>query len=282
MGETTTINGLEEVNCVESPDPVKSVEDSSVTVAAKEQGGEESSEMQPDSAEQKRKAALAALNELGEWGPDEEGFDFADTLQCADDLLVDTEEGKLRSTVKFPLRAKYSFWHDSMKKNATVKNKQKVFDWSSGMTRVAEMRTIQEFWRIFNNISLTLGVIMCFRSDVEPKWEDPHFEKGGRWILNSIAPSDRTEFFTELSVALLTDAFHDECATVGDEILGVSLMIKKKNWRIEIWNSKADPAHIRQVDLKIRRLLGKDENFNVEYKSFDQNLHEVWNTSLPE
>lgn len=55
------------------------------------------------------------------------------------------------------------------------------------MNEVSEFDTVDEFWRIYNNLT-PIDMLpsntdfFIFKDYIKPQWEDPKNVKGGRWI----------------------------------------------------------------------------------------------------
>lgn len=55
------------------------------------------------------------------------------------------------------------------------------------MVDVAEFDTVEDFWRIYNNL-VPIDLLpsntdfFIFKDYIKPQWEDPKNVKGGRWI----------------------------------------------------------------------------------------------------
>ncbi|KAA0187329.1 hypothetical protein FBUS_09564 [Fasciolopsis buskii] len=70
--------------------------------------------------------------------------------------------------------------------------------WDESIIKVATFGTIEHFWSVMYNTAPPSRTpngtdIFMFRSDIEPKWEHPRNENGGRWLvpLTPDSPIDR-------------------------------------------------------------------------------------------
>lgn len=152
--------------------------------------------------------------------------------------------------------------------------------WGDGLEKCATVGSVQEFWRLRHMLADTfVGGLSIFQQGVRPMWEDKNVENGGRFILSQTAATMRLSFWSDLCLAMMGECIKDVFDAGNDEMLGVTLSITKKGWKLEIWNRKAGP-HVRGVDRRIRELLDvKDKGlFPIEYKSFDGKMDLSWKT----
>merc|ERR1712083_370441 len=86
--------------------------------------------------------------------------------------------------VKLPLQYAWTLWHTAPKTGG---------GWSANYKQIAQFSTVNEFWRLFNNISppslLDAGSSYhLFKGKVKPAWEDKFNANGGSWAFR-FAPS---------------------------------------------------------------------------------------------
>lgn len=60
--------------------------------------------------------------------------------------------------------------------------------WEQCFHEVAAIKSIEEFWILFNSIKLPTDInegcnYALFRNGVRPMWEDDHNRNGGRWVI---------------------------------------------------------------------------------------------------
>ncbi|CAD7961760.1 unnamed protein product [Amoebophrya sp. A25] len=218
--------------------------------------------------------ALAKLNDLGSYEFEEQNFDFA-TVVAEGDCIITEEDGSLvRSTKIFPLRETYSLWWQDV---SSILWAKKSGNYAEGLTKVSDIKSVQDFWRLWNNLSEASGCLSLFRSPVQPLWEDKNNEGGGRWILPQMGVGERFNFFTDICLAMVGGTFR-QLLDENDEILGASFHVYKKMWKIEIWNKKGASNSVRKLDLALRDLLqvtGRDA-FSIKYSSHDGKRTETW------
>lgn len=107
--------------------------------------------------------------------------------------------------------------------------------WKSKMTTVCVMRTIDEFWGVYNNLRqpediLNRGDYYLFKDGILPEWEDPMNSEGGSWVINLSSNTVNLAWETVL-LALIG-------ASVGaamHHICGGVLTARRRMYKVLIW-----------------------------------------------
>ncbi|CAF0823339.1 unnamed protein product [Didymodactylos carnosus] len=160
-----------------------------------------------------------------------------------------------------PLASSWTFWLlDNQKLKTTSKN-----DYESGLSRIYEVATVQEFWSVFNNIPAPSKLLNrvsyhLMRNNRKPLWEDAENINGGIWT-------------AKCSKHFINAVWQDLClATIGeqfeidnDNIVGVTVQTRDGQYDvIQIWNSNsADDSHTI-ISNKVMQLF-PDMNFPVKF-----------------
>ena len=59
-------------------------------------------------------------------------------------------------------------------------------DWENRVQKIGSFDSVQLFWRYWNNLpfsQLPVGSSMrVFKTGIEPNWDDPKNENGGKWV----------------------------------------------------------------------------------------------------
>lgn len=131
-----------------------------------------------------------------------------------------------------PLEHSWTFWFDS------PAAKSKASSWGSSMRPVYTFHTVEEFWGIYNNIHhpSKLGVgadFYCFKSKIEPKWEDPICADGGKWTVTFSRGKSDTSWLYSL-LAMIGEQFDH-----GDEICGAVVNVRARQEKISLWTKNA-------------------------------------------
>eukprot|EP00252_Welwitschia_mirabilis_P002384 TRINITY_DN12319_c0_g1_i1.p1 TRINITY_DN12319_c0_g1~~TRINITY_DN12319_c0_g1_i1.p1 ORF type:complete len:224 (+),score=33.05 TRINITY_DN12319_c0_g1_i1:151-822(+) len=140
----------------------------------------------------------------------------------------------LESPSSHPLEHSWTFWFDSQN------GKSKQATWGSSMRKVFTFNTVEDFWRLYNNIlppsKLSVGYdFHCFKEGIEPKWEDPKCANGGKW---TISPPKGKGIIDTLwlhsLLAMIGEQFDD-----GDEICGAVVSTRARQDKIALWTKNA-------------------------------------------
>ncbi|CAD7939701.1 unnamed protein product [Amoebophrya sp. A120] len=214
------------------------------------------------------------LGSDAEWLSEDE---VAPMISNADLLVVNPSGLKMvPATLVFKLPQVYTIWFDAQRKK----------DYASGISRVCNVATVQEFWRCWNNINFGFaqGSLGVFREGIRPEWEDPENKEGGRWILTTMSRDTlaavnkkRIDMFTDLVLGVIGGHFSFlEKEDSQDAISGAVLSLAKGRQKVELWNRKANKDNLVKVDYKIRSLLDLENNTDMDveitYKSHSGSL----------
>lgn len=136
---------------------------------------------------------------------------------------------------KHPLETKWTLWFDN------PNGKQKQSQWGQTLRAVYTFDTVEDFWCLYNNIippsRLSNGSdLHLFREGVEPKWEDPMCEGGGKWtaVIPKANPQLLDSNWLHAVLACVGEQFDD-----GDEVCGVVVNVRPKQNRISMWTRTA-------------------------------------------
>ena len=183
-----------------------------------------------------------------------------------EDIIEETEEEKEISGGNEILNNEWNLWYHFSKNDWTI-NSYKTFNMS--------IKTIRDFWRIFNNLDKLGGIkhqhFFLMRENIEPTWEHKKNRRGGSW---SIKISGMSEKEMENKVKKLWEKI---CVSMIGETLtkypthinGVSLCLKNFSLKtgltyvIKIWN---DDCKHSSLDLLPNYILD-DFKYNIIYKA---------------
>eukprot|EP00392_Amoebophrya_sp_AT5.2_P006379 g6391.t1 len=227
---------------------------------------------QQEADEQQGAVAEEAIIEAGGAGVEPEG---GEEEQDENDVENNEDRMKIRSTRIYPLKKTYAlYFQDAF----SILGAKKSGKYDEGLVKVCEMKTVQDFYRVWNNLQEGLGCLSLFKKGVRPLWEDKANANGGRWVLSQTGAQERMKFFTEMALAMIGGHFGKEVEAEGDEILGVSFHLYKKAWKIEMWNKNGAADTVRAVDLKLRQILqvGDRDAFSIKYASHDGKRTETY------
>jgi len=185
---------------------------------------------------------------------------------------MDPEGDSSRGAVslsKHPLQHTWCLW--ALLRNECTK------DWQNSQMNVHTFSSIEDFWRLFNNIRRPskLGIVdlSIFKKDITPAWEDEACRQGGRWIakIDKIQSDDLDELWLNLVLMMIGENFHE---LGGQHICGavVSARVKQKgNSKVALWLSEKEEAKVMPIGTAFYRLL-QDAGFKGDI-SFEDFTH---------
>jgi len=142
-------------------------------------------------------------------------------------------------TVRHPLKTAWTLWYD----DSLAAGKRPPTDtWGAQIKEVFTFDTVEDFWRLFNNVAppsnLGLGCTYnVFRKGIEPKWEDPNNAQGGRWTI-IVQKKDR-HMLDKLWLWLLLGCI-GETIDEEDQLCGAVINIRKGQEKLSIWTKDAE------------------------------------------
>lgn len=181
----------------------------------------------------------------------------------ADDSTQDTGDAS-SSGVSGEVQRKHRLQHPwclwVLLPNPSVKD-----NWHSSQQNVHSFTTVEDFWRLFNNIKTPsrLGTtdLSVFKKDVAPAWEDEVCRQGGRWVakIDRMRPQDFDSLWLNLVLSLIGEAFGD----AGSCICGAVVSARNKNSKMALWISARDEEKAMLVGHAYHKVL-KDAGFTGE------------------
>lgn len=151
-------------------------------------------------------------------------------------------------TLDTQLKTEWSLWYHHEKDNWKISGYKKIYD----------IKTIQDFWQLYNNWDKVNGInqkhYFLMRKDITPMWEDSKNIKGGCWSFK-IIDSQAQELWDDLSVYLVSE----NITSKPDEITGISICLKKNNYSVvKIWNKNSKENSLSLINEKILKKWGMD------------------------
>lgn len=140
-------------------------------------------------------------------------------------------------------------------------------DWKrTGYIKIADISTVQDFWKIFGCISPNIhnGMWFVMREHIFPSWDDPS-NKNGSFLSFKVLKDDVVEFSRNLLVRLLGETlFTDDCIEKWNHVNGISFSPKKNFSIIKIWLNSQDVKDKSMFNLPPNYqgdVIFKDNNF---------------------
>eukprot|EP00002_Diphylleia_rotans_P012628 TRINITY_DN2475_c0_g1_i1.p1 TRINITY_DN2475_c0_g1~~TRINITY_DN2475_c0_g1_i1.p1 ORF type:complete len:243 (+),score=22.45 TRINITY_DN2475_c0_g1_i1:97-729(+) len=154
---------------------------------------------------------------------------------------AETEDAPISRASMHPLQSTWTWWFDGPSKKTTQEN------WKDAIKQVATVSTVEEFWRLYNNLTpasqLTTGCnYHFFKQGVFPAWEDKANAKGGKWII-SVMKRDRAqyldEFWLNTLLACIGEMFDQE-----DEVCGCVVSLRKDEHKVSLWTRTSNDRDV--------------------------------------
>ena len=152
------------------------------------------------------------------------------------------------------LNARWTMWYD----NSRLADPEK--EWKDNLTNCGSFETIEEFWRVFNNLkpSSKLSVnsnYHVFREGVVPMWEDPENKDGGKFVLTIPKKDSKTGRCDEWWLYTVLAIIGETLDMDGDEVCGAVVSIRNKQDRIALWLKSADKDRCSKVGARWKKCL---------------------------
>jgi len=151
---------------------------------------------------------------------------------------------------KHPLQFSWTLWYKKGTNSRDKRNTTEKKNWEDEIKKIYSFDTIEDFWSLFNNIA-SPSQLMCgsdyflFKSDIEPKWEDPQNKNGGNWtILVQNSPS-RKELLDHYWLSLVLSCIGGYLNGI-EEVCGIVVGIRNNQDKLSIWTRTHDNSNINK------------------------------------
>ena len=152
-------------------------------------------------------------------------------------------------------------------------HKTKDVDWSAkSFIQLYEIKTIEDFWRLYSNWeqflpNIETNMYFLMRKGILPMWEDKHNITGGSWSVK-ITRNNVFSAWTELSMALIGETI-TENNSLSTIVNGISISPKKYFCIVKIWNNdnsyNTDTVISKKIPfLDLSKMLYKSNDSNIE------------------
>jgi len=193
-------------------------------------------------------------------------------------------------SVQLPLQYAWTLWHTAPATGG---------GWSSNYKKIAQFSTVDEFWRLFNNISppslLDAGSSYhLFKGQVKPAWEDKFNANGGAWAFRfapskqkrdprdrrgGMEQSDGMEAANSANYAWYHSVLNmiGNNFTYSEDLCGLVINIKKGGrGKIELWIKDAKTvSKVKEIGTQFKEFCGaaRKKNVEIEFQSFESQLN---------
>jgi len=116
-------------------------------------------------------------------------------------------------------------------------------EYADAIKMVFEVKTIQEFWRWYNNLPGAAALdpsctYHLMKTGIRPLWEDPANVRGGN-MTAKISCKEANDVWLKLCLVAISGQLDEFLAKIGDHVCGVSIGMRKTDASIYIWNADA-------------------------------------------
>ena len=134
-------------------------------------------------------------------------------------------------------------------------------EWCTRLTLVAQLTSVEGFWRLFNNFELLsdfpIGMSLnFFKKDVKPLWEDPANEGGGRWYFGL-----EKSRLTQYNIQIQETWIYILLSLIGNTIdahnliCGAVVSVRERETRFMIWTRKGEVSQIMDIGKALKKNL---------------------------
>nr|CAD7402458.1 unnamed protein product [Timema cristinae] len=164
--------------------------------------------------------------------------------------------------IEHPLQHTWTLWYYENDRNR---------GWEENQREVTSFHTVEEFWRLYNNIKMVSDLrqgcdYSLFKKGIRPMWEDDANNRGGRWLINlekKQRSSDLDNFWLEVLLCLVGEAFDD----YGHEVCGAVVNIRSKGDKIALWTANASNSESNvAIGRKLKERLCIPSNLTIGYQ----------------
>mmetsp|Transcript_6077 Transcript_6077/g.10428 ORF Transcript_6077/g.10428 Transcript_6077/m.10428 type:complete len:197 (+) Transcript_6077:116-706(+) len=168
--------------------------------------------------------------------------------------------------VAHPLKDSWILFADQ---NGTKKKDTSEGEWDDNMNVIFKFKTVEDFWGMYNNVK-TPSILdsgynyRLFRSNIEPKWEDPANANGGRWTI-TVAQSGRKtlidQYWLKTVLSCIGERLDDD-----NQICGIVVSVRKAQDKISLWTrNRKDTNTTKLIGRRLKAELELPENITIQY-----------------
>jgi len=165
--------------------------------------------------------------------------------------VISIEESEKSSTAN-SLNTGWTFWLDKSIPNLSA------VEYEASLKEIFTVSTVESFWSVVNHLPKPSKLKPRYgyhfmRNKARPLWEDEIHAKGGMWKLRC-RKHNTDEVWQEILLACIGEQFQLNL-NQDDEVLGVSVNIRKNDDLIQVWNKSSSNVDNSQIVNKIKSLL---------------------------
>lgn len=168
--------------------------------------------------------------------------------------LTGEGEAVFKSVAEQPLHNKWVLWYDNPK--AALPNT----DWKENLQFCGRFETPAKFWQIFNNVKPPSQIgdkcnYHIFKEGIEPMWEDPKNENGGKWVLTITKTADSKSRVDEFWLFTCLAVIGETIDFGGDMVCGAVVSIRRNQDRIALWLKTDEPDIVSKIGARWKKAM---------------------------
>lgn len=169
-----------------------------------------------------------------------------------------------------PLNDPWVLWYNGPKAAGTSGHK-----WEKRYKKVTNFATVQDFWRIFNNLKVPSSLAVgsdyhLFKENIEPEWEHAAHKGGGSWTFRTTSKDQQSQIdyiWFQVLLALIGNTFE-----YGNYVTGIVVSARKGGMRIAIWLGKCEPNSPENdsIGQQFKQFVSVQNARKITYNPFDK------------
>lgn len=172
--------------------------------------------------------------------------------------------------IHHPLQHRWTLWH-SNPQSKRVNSKT----WEDILKNVMTISTVEEFWQVHQNIRPASSLMSgsdyhFFKEGIQPKWEDKHNAKGGKWVVTIPRAKSRAldQVWLHTLMSLIGEIYSNP-----DEVCGAVVSLRKNGDRVSLWTRTAlNKDYAMEVGTQFKEVISEFSKVEISYQTHDDAL----------
>ncbi|VDD82283.1 unnamed protein product [Mesocestoides corti] len=146
--------------------------------------------------------------------------------------------------------------------------------WEESMQKIVTFSTVEHFWSImFHTLppsEIANGTdLYVFKDGIQPMWEDPKNQHGGRWLIN-YTHDIHDPYWEELLMLIVGNSWDTE--QESEEICGAVFQPRARGVKISLWTSDCeDEESIMRIGRRVKEVLNYPDRLLYQTVQQQQN-----------
>jgi len=172
--------------------------------------------------------------------------------------------------ISHPLKHGWTLWYDAQLSGG----KRPGGSWGDNIKEVFTFSTIEDFWRLYNNLTIPSqlqqgSTYSLFKNGIEPKWEDPANERGGKWtVIVQKTKGYLDKMWLWLMLACIGQVLEEDGL---EHICGAVVNVRRGQDKLCLWTRDADHKEATvKIGVALKKALELPDNFPLGFQPFTQ------------